>query len=260
MQQPPNPYPHYPQHQWQQQPDYTQPQSYTHQYQQPPRYQPPRPSPKKKSRKRLWLILAVIVVVLAVIIGVASQGQSQKPTPAAQQTQATQAPTKAPVPNLARLGGTVHDFDLKFGKEDTSQGGIGYQPFGSYSTGLDLPTDKYDILVDNGHVMGVRVTLPKESPLSWQDGTTLCQSFLPTDAVYQSANDAAPLLQVYQQVYISKKMASMFSADHFIKGSGVGRTQDTPGTIQITYYYSSFGDHTDNAQITSCDIELGEPN
>lgn len=259
MQQPPNSYPHYPQQQWQQPPMPEQQQWNPQQYQQPPQYQPPRLSPKKKSRKRLWLKLAVVVVVLAIIIGVASRGQSQNPTPATQKTRATQVSTHVPVPNLARLGGTLRDFDLKFGKKDTSLGGIGYQPFGSYTTGQDLPTDKYDLYVENGHVAGVRVTLPKESPLSWQDGTELCQSFLPIDAVYQSDNDAAPLLQVYQQLYISKKMASMFSADHFMKGSGAGRTQDTPGTIQITYYYSSFSDHTDNAQITSCDIELGEP-
>lgn len=101
---------------------------------------------------------------------------------------------KAATLNLARLGGAVHDFDLKFGKEDTSNGGIGYQPFGSYTSGQDLPTDKYDISVENGHVEGVRVTLPKESPLSWQDGTKLCQSFLPEDAVFKSDEDSAPLL------------------------------------------------------------------
>jgi hypothetical protein len=213
--------------------------------------------------KRYRVSLVVFIIFSTLILsscGGADQSvsaSSTQPTSA----QATQVPTKAPAPNLARLGGSVHDFDLKFGKEDTSNGGIGYQQFGSYTSGQDLPTDKFDIAVDNRHVEGVTVTLPKESPLNWQDGTKLCQSFfLPTDAVYRSDNDSAPLLQVYQQLYISKKIASMFSADHFMSGSGAGRTQDTPGTIQITYYYTSFSDHTNNAQITSCDIELGEPN
>jgi hypothetical protein len=77
MQQPPNPYPQYPQQQWQQ----------------PPQYHPPLQPPKKKSRKRLWFIVAAVVLVLAVIIGVASQGQSQQP---ASTTQATQQPTTQP--------------------------------------------------------------------------------------------------------------------------------------------------------------------
>jgi hypothetical protein len=120
MQQPPNPYPQYPQQpspqQWQQQPNYTQPQSYQQQparspqqqwqqqppfppqqYQQPPQYQPPMPPPKKNLRKRLWLLVAAIFVI-AVILGVASRGQNQQPTPTTQATQqpatqATQQPT-----------------------------------------------------------------------------------------------------------------------------------------------------------------------
>jgi len=93
MQQPPNPYPQYPQQQqWNPQ----------QQYQQPPQYQPPMQQPKKKSRKRLWLILAAVVLVLVVVSAVASQGQSQQPAPTTQATQqpttqpTTQAPTQPP--------------------------------------------------------------------------------------------------------------------------------------------------------------------
>src|SRR5260370_25325982 len=209
---------------------------------------------KRKPRFLLGCSLLIAIILLCSCGSADSSSTATQPTSAP----ATKVPTKAPAASFARLGGTVHDFDLKFGKEDTSGGGIGYQPFGSYTSGQDLPTDKYDISVENGHVEGVRVTLPKESPLSWQDGTKLCQSFLPPDAVYHSNNDSAPLLQVYQQLYISKKMAHMFSADHFVAGNGNNPQPLTQGTLQIMYYYSSFSDHTKNAQITSCDIGLGE--
>ena len=89
MQQPPNPYPQYPQQQWQQ-PSMTPQQQWNPQQ---PQYQPPMPPPKKKSRKRLWIILAAVVLVLAVIIGVASQGQNPQSAPT---TQATQQPTLQP--------------------------------------------------------------------------------------------------------------------------------------------------------------------
>lgn len=172
----------------------------------------------------------------------------------------TSNPTpKAATPNFARSGGAVHDFDLKFGKENTSNGGIGYQPFGSYTSGQDLPTDKVSISVENGHVEVVRVTLPKGSPLSWQDGTKFCQSFLPTDAVFQSEEDFSPPTQEYQELYMSKTMAHMFSADHFVAGNGINPQPLTLGTLQIIYYYSSWYNHTTSgAQITSCSIGLGE--
>jgi hypothetical protein len=106
MQEPPNPYPQYPQQQWQQPPmppqqqwNPQQPPFPPQQYQHSPQYQPPMPPPKKKSRKRLWLILAAVVIVLAVIIGVASQGQNQQSASTTQPTQpthATQQPTTVP--------------------------------------------------------------------------------------------------------------------------------------------------------------------
>lgn len=89
MQQPPNPYPQYPQQQWNpQQPPYP-----PQQYQQPPQYQPP----KKNLWTRLWL-LVVAVFVIAVIMGLASRGQNQQPAPATQATQqpTIQAPTQPP--------------------------------------------------------------------------------------------------------------------------------------------------------------------
>lgn len=71
-QQPPTPYPQYPQQQWQQPPMPAQQWNPQHsplppqQYQQPPQYQLPMPPPNKKSRKRLWLILAAVVLVVAI--------------------------------------------------------------------------------------------------------------------------------------------------------------------------------------------------
>ncbi len=70
MQQPPNPYPQYPQQQWQQQPSYTEPQTYY------PSQQPPTPPKKRVSRtnKILFAVLGAIisVFVLAIIIATAS--------------------------------------------------------------------------------------------------------------------------------------------------------------------------------------------
>jgi hypothetical protein len=211
---------------------------------------------------RVKVSLVVFIIFSTLILyscGGADQSASATSSTQPTSAQATQVPTKVPAPNLARLGGSVHDFALKFGKEDTSNEGIDYQPFGSLTSGQDLPTDKFDIAVDNRHVEGVTVTLPKENPLIWQEGTKLCQSFLPTDAVYQSAEDFSPQTQEYQQIYISKMMAHMFSADHFVAGSGINPQPLTPGIVQIMYYYSNWYDHTSSgAQITNCSIGLGE--
>lgn len=175
--------------------------------------------------------------------------------------QPTPSPTKNPVPKptptqaplTAGLGDPVYNFDQKFGKEDNSSGGIGYQPFSpSYP-----PTDKYRITTNHGHVTSVTVTLLDQSSLDWQDGIKLCQSFLPADAVFQNDQDFAPRNQLYQQMYISKKMAQEFNPDLFVEDTAY-TTSVTPGTVQIMYRYTSFSDHTNNAQIKVCYVSLGQ--
>jgi len=114
MQQPPNPYPHYPQQQWQQPPmPPQQPPHPPQQYQQPPQYQPPMPPPKKISRRGLFIVLGVIFAVALVgCAGVAAmvnaggqaaqQALNQTSTQVAQlpttqsTTQPTTKPTQAP--------------------------------------------------------------------------------------------------------------------------------------------------------------------
>lgn len=207
MQQPPNPYPHYPQHQWQQLRMPEQQQGNPQQPQQPPQYQPPRLSPKKKSRKRLWFILAVVVVVLAIIIGVASQGQSQKPTPATQQTQATQMPAKATTrtstptqqlsiaDNIAVLGGTISAFDNKIGASnccyengwDTNTMWVGVYTAEDGSRWYQAVGEQ-----SNERVVGIRIH-PYNTDINqtgtpvWDMPTTkkICNAYMPSDAMFQ---------------------------------------------------------------------------
>ena len=156
MQQPPNPYPQYPQQQWQQSPmppqqqwNAQQPPYPPQQFQQLPQYQSPiPPSPKKKSRKRLWLILAVVVVVLAIIIGVASQGKNQQPTPTTQPTQQAQ-PTQIPTPQSTHYPPkTEADLRDLAAKGDASA----VHEFHSESVGLTgaCPQPKREVTVDPG--------------------------------------------------------------------------------------------------------------
>lgn len=133
MQQPPNPYPQYPQQQWQtpsqplpqqQQPNYAQPQTYyppQQQWQQPPQqwnpqqppfppqqypqqqwYQPPPKEPKRKWYQRLFawcrrhpIATAVIIIVFLLIgiIGNATSPQTSTDTPTVQSTQVAQDTT-----------------------------------------------------------------------------------------------------------------------------------------------------------------------
>lgn len=174
---------------------------------------------------------------------------------------ATPKPTQTPL--SARLGDPIRNFDQKFGKEDTSSDiypdVIGYQPLDPYHI-----NDKYSITTDHRRVTGVTVTF---SPLGsgsggnlidWQAGVKICQSFLPSDAVFQNDRDFGPMFPSYQQMYLSKKMAQEFSPDFFVEGLE-NTTPVTPGTVQIMYHYTSWSDHTDNAQISVCDVSLGHP-
>lgn len=97
MQQPPNPYQHYPQHQWQQPP--IPPQWNPQQPPYSPQFQPPMPPRKKKSRKSLFILLGVILAVAlfscAGIAAIANAG-GQPEQQALNQTPITQPPTKQP--------------------------------------------------------------------------------------------------------------------------------------------------------------------
>ena len=190
MQQPPNPYPHYPQQQGQ---------------------QPPVSPPKEKARKRLWLILAAVLLVLAVIIGLVSHAQSQKPTPAAQPTHVTQQPALQPTSNPAskptlqptkvltathgtpHLGGAISDFIGTYGKPDPhssiQQGYIDlhFLPSTSQSNvdGLIVATDPH-----NTASLAANITVQaqngnaKTGAIGWavNDAKTRCMAFAPSDA------------------------------------------------------------------------------
>ena len=207
MQQPPNPYPQYPQQQWQQPPMPPQQQWNAQQPPYPPQQfqQPPMPpSPKKKSRKRLWLILAVVVVVLAIIIGVASQGKSQQPSSTARATQQptskpTPKPTVQPTKALAvthgtpRIGGPMSDFYGKYGHPN-NQGSVP----GSETWILN---DQNQTIIDaapnaGGIVDYVNIT----NGTAWnnQQMQSYCEQFMPSDA--SQFNQDGPYIDYHSSV------------------------------------------------------------
>jgi hypothetical protein len=251
MQQPPNPYPQYPQQQWQQPPIPPQ------QYQQPPQYQPPMQPPKKKSRKRLWLILAAVVLVLAVSSVVASQGQSQQPAPTTQATQQpTNAPTKqAPTPTAipvlhAVLGGTEASFNARFGADTNTAGRARRYTFsvdGQKGTALVM-------LDDNDPNVRFITVKPVNAGTVWNAtiGQDAVRLFMPSDA--RHIKDIQDPTIGTEHVYTSATLAKTFPASSFTDvNSG---NQVAAGTF---YFNCDNGQNQDNAtHVGACTIGLGQ--
>lgn len=249
MQQPPNPYPQYPQQQWQQPPFPPQ------QYQQPLQYQSPIPPPKKKSRKRLWLILAAVVLVLAVVIGVASQGQSQQPSPTAQATHATQQPILQPTTKPtstattalnsgpAILGALLSAFTTKFGQpNDHSSPSQPHLARCNNSNIDELILSQVSIQSATGVITSIAFQLYPGMNNAVSAVEAECSAFFPADAVYQKTvtiPGSPSQFPAFDKIYYSATLAHEFAADNFTDAS---QNPVKPGLFDTNYLFANDND------------------
>lgn len=159
------------------------------------------------------------------------------------------APTQPGNPTMAMLGGTLADFEARYGHlnshSDPSKGEYYFSVYGN---------DKNDIIVEfiyNPHTDGIIYGAPSPKLWSSTEAKSACMGLMPSDAVYQrkmTTYDSTGQPQDEQLVYYSPSIGKMFPADAFNDEYG---NQTKAGTIALILT------HWDLSTYVQCVVQVG---
>jgi hypothetical protein len=174
----------------------------------------------------------------------------------------TSAPTKTPMPTAthapaasgqAVLGGTLADFEARYGPLNSYSNPSQHQYYFSlYGQGKDDLTLQF--VDDPAHVSALILDAPGNTSWNESDATSHCTALLPSDAMYERQMNVqgADTVPDTQRVYTVPSLESLFPASAWTDENGNQANAGTVGMI-LNHYTSGNG----SSGYISCVVQVG---